>query len=340
MSAHNKYCEQAMGILSGLLNGHVMSRLIHAVSEAGIPDLLGDGFMDYRLLAEKAEVHPGSLYRIMRTLCTVGIFTEAEGGFFGLGKTGELLRTDIPDSQQALAALMWEPFWRQGWDNLPYSLKTGEAAFEHIHGMRLFEYLRQDSRAAELFGRAMSSLTAQETNAILDAYDFSGSGRVVDIGGGQGKLLAAILKKYRSMKGVLFELPMAIEAAKGLIDSDIAERTELVAGDFFNPFPFNGDAFVLKSVIHDWDNEPAIRILRNCRKSINEGGKLVLIERIMPSSNEPSTAMVMDIVMLVNLGGRERTLAEYEGLLSSSDFKPDRVITTNSAMKIIEAIPI
>ncbi len=340
MSAKNEDYEQSVSTLSGLLNGHVMSRLIHAVSGAGIPDLLGEGVMECGQLAQKAGVHPGSLYRIMRALCAVGIFTEVKKGFFGLGKTGELLRTDITGSQHALAVLMWEPFWRQGWDNLPYSLKTGKVAFEHVHGLRLFGYLGRNPEAAELFGRAMGSLTAQEINSILDAYDFSGIEKAVDIGGGQGMLLAAILEKYRSMKGILFELPAVIEAARGLLDKDISNRIELVAGDFFDPFPFNGDAFILKSVIHDWDDEHAGAILRNCRESINENGRLVLIERIMPFSNEPSRASIMDIVMLVNLGGRERTLAEYEGLLNSSGFRLGRVVDTNSAMSIIEAIPV
>jgi hypothetical protein len=189
-------------------------------------------------MAESAGVHPGSLYRIMRTLCDVGVFSEVESGVFRLGEIGELLRTDIPESQHALAVLMWEPFWRQGWDELLYSLKTGKVAFEHLHGMRLFEYLRKNPEAAKLFGKAMTSLTSQEIKAVLDAYELSGIEKVVDVGGGQGRLLTAILKEYPYMKGVLFDLPMVIDSAKDLIDKDLANRCELVAGDFFNPFSF------------------------------------------------------------------------------------------------------
>jgi len=333
--------EQNMKSLYSLLNSHVMSRLIYAVAKTGIPDLLKDNQLDYKELAERANVYPRSLYRVMRTLSSVNVFSEMEDGVFRLSDIGQLLRTDIPESQHALAVLMWEPWWRQGWDDLFYSLQTGKVAFDHIHGRGLFEYLKQNPEAAELFNKAMTSFTVQETKAILDAYDFSGFKKVVDIGGGQGKLLASLLKKYPSMNGVLLDLPMALDSAKRLIDQeDLSERCELVSGDFFKSFSLSGDVYILKSVIHDWSDEQAISILKNCRGSINKENRLLIIERIIPPGNKPSPAKIMDIVALVNLGGQERTLSEYEGLLKSSSFKLNRVINTNSAMSIIEGIPI
>lgn len=333
--------EQNMKSLYSLLNSHVMSRLIYAVAKTGIPDLLKDNQLDYKELAERANVYPRSLYRVMRTLSSVNVFSEMEDGVFRLSDIGQLLRTDIPESQHALAVLMWEPWWRQGWDDLFYSLQTGKVAFDHIHGRGLFEYLKQNPEAAELFNKAMTSFTVQETKAILDAYDFSGFKKVVDIGGGQGKLLASLLKKYPSMNGVLLDLPMALDSAKRLIDQeDLSERCELVSGDFFKSFSLSGDVYILKSVIHDWSDEHAISILKNCWGSINKESRLLIIERIIPPGNKPSPAKIMDIVALVNLGGQERTLSEYEGLLKSSSFKLNRVINTNSAMSIIEGIPI
>ena len=333
--------EQNMEFLYGLLNSHVMSRLIYAVAKTGIPDLLKDNQMDYKELAERANVHPHSLYRVMRTLSSVNVFSEMEEGVFRLSDIGQLLRTDIPESQHALAVLMWEPWWRQGWDELLYSLQTGKVAFDHIHGRGLFEYLKQNSEAAELFNKAMTSFTVQEINAILDTYDFSGVKKVVDIGGGRGKLLASLLEKYPSMNGILLDLPMALDSAKRLIDQeDLSERCELVPGDFFTPFSLSGDVYILKSVIHNWNDEQAISILKNCQGSMNKESRLLIIERIIPPGNEPSPAKIMDIVTLVNLGGQERTLSEYEELLRSSGFKLNRVVSTNSAMSIIEGIPI
>jgi hypothetical protein len=287
-----------------------MSRLIYAVAKTGITDLLKDNQLDYKELAERANVYPRSLYRVMRTLSSVNVFSEMEDGVFRLSDIGQLLRTDIPESQHALAVLMWEPWWRQGWDDLFYSLQTGKVAFDHVHGRGLFEYLKQNPEAAELFNKAMTSFTVQETKAILDAYDFSGFKKVVDIGGGQGKLLASLLKKYPSMNGVLLDLPMALDSAKRLIDQeDLSERCELVSGDFFKSFSLSGDVYILKSVIHDWSDEQAISILKNCRGSINKESRLLIIERIIPPGNKPSPAKIMDIVALVNLGGQKRTLS-------------------------------
>ncbi len=333
--------EKNMKSLYGLLNNHVISRLIYSVARVGIPDLIKGDQIHYEQLAEKGHVHPRSLYRVMRTLGGVNIFSEVEEGVFRLGDLGQLLRTDVPGSQHALAVLMWEPWWRQGWDELLYSLRTGNVAFNHVHGKGLFEYLMQNPDAAELFNKAMTSITMQEIIAIMDAYDFSGADTIVDIGGGHGTLLASLLRKYRSMKGVLFDLPAAIDRAKRTMDGgDLSGRCESVAGDFFKSFSLPGEVHVLKSVIHDWNDEQAIQILKNCRGSLRGESRLLIIERIIPSGNEPSPAKLMDMVMLVNLGGQERTSSEYERLLISSGFKPQRIISTNSAMSIIEAMPL
>lgn len=341
MSINSQTHEQNMKSLYGLLNSHVMSRLIYAVAKTEIPDILKDNHTYYKQIAEKAGVHPRSLYRIMRTLCTVNIFSESREGVFGLGEVGQLLRSDIPESQHALAVLMWEPWWRQGWDELLYSLRTGKAAFEYFHGRKLFEYLKLNPEAAELFNKAMTSITMQEIKAILEAYDFSGIQKIADIGGGHGKLLASILKKCPSMQGILFDLPVVLDSARiNIAHENLSERCELVAGDFFESFSLRSNVYILKSVIHDWNDEQAICILKNCRSSLNKNGRLLIIERIIPTGNDSHPAKIMDIAMLVNLGGQERTEAEYESLLNSSGFKLNRIISTNSAMSIIEGITI
>lgn len=190
MPGNHAMHEKNMKLLYGMLNNHVISRLIYSVARVGIPDLIKEDRMHYEQLADRAYLHPRALYRVMRTLSSVNVFIEVEDGVFKLDEIGQLLRTDVPGSQHALAVLMWEPWWRHGWDELLYSLETGDVAFNHIHGTGLFEYLKQHPVEAELFNKAMTSITVQEITAIMDAYDFSGAGTVVDIGGGQERTLS------------------------------------------------------------------------------------------------------------------------------------------------------
>jgi O-methyltransferase len=327
--------------LHDLLNSQVVSRLIYVVAKLGVPDAMTDGVMTSDQLAVAVNADPGALYRVMRTLAGYGLFAEKPKGYFELTELGGLLRSDHPDSQRAFAILAWEPWMRAGWDGILTTVKTGTTAFKRVHGMEFFEYLNQDSDAADLFNRAMTSLTRKEIDSILSAYDFSRFSKVADVGGGHGGLLAAILKKHRSVAGILFDLPRVLEGARNLLEKEaVLGRCTLAAGDFFSSITPGVDAYILKSVIHDWNDEEAVRILRNCRLAVPDTGRILVIERLIEEEAAPSPARLMDIVMLVNVSGKERTRDEYGSLFAESGFRLQRTIPTSSEMNIIEAVPV
>ncbi|MEW5950134.1 MAG: methyltransferase [Thermodesulfobacteriota bacterium] len=327
--------------LRQLISSQVISRLIYVVAKLGIADLLKDGPRHYERLAELSQADSHSLYRVLRTLAGAGVFSETEPGIFEQTPVSQFLQADVPGSQHAVATLVWEPWWRRGWDELLYSVKTGKVAFNHVHGMDLFEVLSRDSEAAALFNKAMHSFSEQEIDSILSAYDFSSFKKIVDIGGGHGGFISAVLKAYPQIKGILFDLSHAVTTVgKPIEGNTIADRCELVAGDFFKSIPIGGDLYTLKSVIHDWNDERALEILKNCYKAMADSGRLILIERVIPSGNTPSPGKIMDIVMMVNLGGLERTVAEYQGLIEKAGFELIGIIPTTSAMSIIECAPI
>ena len=324
--------------LAALLNGHVISRLVSIAAELGVADALKDGPAGYERVAECVGANPDSLYRAMRTLAGAGVFREVEKGVFELTPVGGLLVSDAPESQRSLATLMWAPWWRQGSDEALHSVLTGETGFDRVHGSGLFEYLRANPEAAGLFGRAMTSFTRKETEAIMKARDFSSASLVVDVGGGFGGLLSSILSANEGVRGLLYDLPYVIERAKGMLAQEgFSGRMDFREGDFFKSIPGGGDIFILKSVLHDWNDEKAGAILANCRKAMADGARLLVIERVVPEGDSPSPAKIMDIAMLVNLGGRERTLNEYSALLESAGFKMMDCIPTASPMSIIEA---
>ncbi len=327
-------------VLYQMMNSHAVSRLIYVVAKLGIPDAMDDGAIGSERLAETVGAHPQSLYRVMRTLAGFGLFSEKQKGHFELTPLGRLLRTDAPDSQRALAILMWEPWWRQGWDGLLSSVTTGVTAFDQAHGTDLFDYLKSHPDAADLFNRAMISITKKEINSILSAYDFSDLSPIIDVGGGYGGLIAALLRTYPRMTGIVYDLPHLADTAKRMIEKEgVRDRCTLVAGNFFTSIPSGGDAYILKSVIHDWEDEKALIILKNCRAAMPDKSRLLVIERMIPSGDVPSPAKIMDMVMMVNLGGRERTEEEYGCLLKSSGFRTRRTIPTAIGMNILEALP-
>lgn len=327
--------------LRQLISSQVVSRLLYVVAKLRIADLLKDGPKHYKLLAELSEADSHSLYRVLRTLASAGVFSETESGIFEQTPMSHFLQTDVPGSQHAVATLVWEPWWRQSWDELLYSVKTGKVAFKYVHGVDLFEFLSRNSEAAALFNKAMHSFSEQEIDSILSAYDFSNFKKIVDIGGGYGGFIFAVLKAYPQIKGILFDLsPTVITVGKPIEGNTIADRCELVTGDFFKSIPIGGDLYTLKSVIHDWNDERALQILRNCYRAMADSGRLILIERVIPSNSAPSPGKIMDIVMMVNLGGLERTATEYQALIEKAGFELIGIIPTTSAMSIIECAPI
>ena len=328
--------------LLDVVNGSWMSQAAYVAAHLGIPDLLGDGAKSSEELARATGAHPPSLRRLMRALVTIGICREHRDGSYELTPMGSLLRADVVDSLRS-----WTLYWGGSqwsiWGNLLHSVMTGENSTKLITGIEAFDRLEADPEAAAVFNRAMVELTRLDSATVVRAYDFSAMKRIVDVGGGYGELLAAILRANPAARGVLFDRPHAIEnGRRNLATAAVADRCEFVAGDFFDSIPGGADAYVLKSVIHDWDDERSKVILQNCGRAMHEHARLLLVERIVPLQLAASAAHRAiargDLNMLVGLGGQERREDEYRALLSATGLQVKAVLPAGPTFSIIEAI--
>lgn len=315
------------------------SQCIYVAAKLGIADLLKDGPKSSDELATAVEVNPDALYRVLRALASAGVFAEVDHRCFTLTPLAGLLQTGVPGSLRSVAIFFGDDqIWRT-WGELLYSVKTGKPAFEHVFGTGFFEWSFQHAEATDAFNATATAVSRLESTAVAAAYDFSTVRTIVDVGGGQGALIAAILKAYARTSGVLFDHSHVIAGARDLLEREgVAERCEAVAGDFFASVPDGGDAYVLKSVIHDWDDARAATILRNCHRAMKEQGRLLVVERLILPGNEPSYTKLLDLQMMVLEGGRERTEAEFRALFATTGFRLTRVIPTQSptGMNVIE----
>lgn len=322
-----------------MMTGYWVSQALYVAAKLGIADLLADGPVSCEDLAAATDTHAPSLQRVLRALASVGVFTEVSPGSFALTPLAELLRTETPGSMRALAIMYAEEQYR-AWGELLHSVRTGEMAFDHQFGMGYFEYLAQHPEADRVFNEAMTGWTHQLVGAVVDTYDFSPFKTVVDVGGGYGALLTAGLQGNPVTRGILFEQPHVIaRAEKQLVAAGIADRCTVVGGDFFAAVPTGGDAYVLSQILHDWDDERCVAILSQCRRAMPDHGKLLVVELVLPPGDEPSLGKWLDLHMLVLLGGRERTAAEYDTLFRVAGFKLARVVPTPPGPSVLEAVP-
>lgn len=316
-----------------------VSQSLYAAAKLGIADLLKDGEKSCEELAQATQTDGRSLYRLLRALAGVGVFAETQKDYFTLTPLANYLRSDIPDSLRAMVVMNGEEQYRS-WGDVMYSLQTGESAFEHLYKTNLFDYYDKNPEPAKIFNEAMTSYSVVEDVGVISDYDFTGIKTLVDVAGGRGKLLTDILKKYSEMKGVLFDLPSVIAGAKSSISDEFKQRCELVEGDFFKSVTVGGDAYILKHIIHDWGDEKAIAILKNCHQAMPKHGKLLIVEQVIPPGNEPFFGKLLDLHMLVMCsGGCERTEEEYRILLEKAGFKLVRITPTHSPVSVIEGIP-
>lgn len=338
MTQHNQpSVPPADAILMQMLFGALMQRSICVAAKLGIADLLAEKPQTADELAAKTETHAPSLYRVLRTLASAGVFAETADQKFELTPIAGLLREGAPNSKRDFAVMMDEDWIWQAWGALMYSVKTGGVAHEKVQGMSSFEFFAQNKEAGKVFNHAMTNLSLTVIPAIVEAYEFSGIGKLVDIAGGHGLLLARILKANSQVHGILFDLPFVIEGASELLEKEgVRHRVELASGDFFQSVPAGADAYMMKHIIHDWDDEHSIKILRNIRSAMNEGGKVLIIEMVVPEGNEPSPSKALDLLMLVMEGGKERTKDEYKKLLETSGFRLSRIVPTKSPYSVIE----
>ncbi|MEH2214087.1 methyltransferase [Nostoc sp.] len=331
----------ASDVMLQMISGFWVSRAIHAAAKLGIADYLKEQPKTLEELAAITNTHVPSLYRLLRALASVGIFVEDEHHRFGLTPLAATLQTDVPGSLRFFAISELGQAHYLGWDNLLHSIKTGEIAFDHIAGMSVWDHYLKNSEAGKLFNRAMTSLTASVLEAIIYSYDFSAFNTIVNVGGGQGSLLTSILKPYPTVKGIIFDIPTVIEEAKSCLQAlGFADRCTVVSGNFFESVTAGGDAYLLKHIIHDWDEEKAIAILKNCHQAMSEHSKLLLFETVIPPGNASSFSKLFDLNMLVMTGGRERTEEEYQVLLLHAGFQLTQVIPTSSPISVIEAVKI
>ena len=316
--------------------GIIAAQAMHAAAKLRIPDLLASGSRTIDELAADCGANPQALERLLRALTTLGMFARTSDGRFTNTALTEVLRSDHPQSQRddclfLPAAFLWRPI-----GELHESVRTGEPAFERIFGQGFFEYLGTHPEDAAVFNAAMTQGTAWTSPALLAAYDFSRFDRLVDVGGGEGALLRDILAATPGLRGVLFDLPQALARAPELLKGEIGARCRIVGGDFFDSVPADADAYLLKGVVHDWPDEDAARILRNVRRAMRSGGTLLLIEGVVDSASRP--VGLMELLMLV-IGGRERTESDFRSLLAGTGFELVRIIPTQ-AQAVLECRPV
>jgi SAM-dependent methyltransferase len=324
--------------LAKLISGYKTTQAIYVVAKLGIADRLAAGPRTATELAGDAKVHGRSLFRVLRMLASRGIFMEQPDGRFALTPLAEPLRSDAPHSQRAFAIMMGEEQFR-AYGDLLYSVQTGKPSFDHIFGEPIFDYLGRHPDSAATFDAAMSAIHGRETASILEAYDFTGIGELCDVGGGNGSVLIATLGRYQALRGVLFDLPHVIERAKPAISAaGLEPRCRMITGDFFKQIPADCDAYFFRHIIHDWDDEKATTIMVNCRKALKPGGKILVVESVVPPGNQPFFGKDLDLTMLVMPGGMERTEDEYRRLYAGAGLKLARIVTSPSEMCVMEVI--
>ena len=324
--------------LRRMILGYQISQCLHVAAKLGIADLLEEGPKPVDELAQVTGTHPDALARFLRALACQGVFAVDKQGRISGTPIAMLLRSARPQSLR-LAAIYWCERWMwEPWGHLAHSLRTGAPAFDHVHGTRFFEFLARTPEAASVFDWFIADGLHARPKAVVRAYDFSQSRLIADIGGGQGALLAEILGATPAARGMLFDRPHVLEgASERLKEACVLDRCSTIAGDFFEKVPGGADTYLLSQIIHDWADEPARVILRNCRQVMESSGTLLLIEQVLdPLRPQPATAL-LDLTMLAILGGKERTAGEYSSLLTEAGFKLSRIVSTASPFSVIEA---
>lgn len=319
------------------------TQVIYVAAELRIADLLAEEAKTSEELAALTDTHEPSLRRLLRALGTLDICRELEPGRFAITPMGSLLGTAAPGSLRAWS-IWWGGYLWDVWGKLLYSVKTGESGRKLLSGLDGFGHLEQDPAAAAIFNQGLLELTRLTAEGVVGAYDFSGLKRIVDVGGGYGALLAAILRANPAATGVLFDLSHATAGGRRHFEeAGLASRCEFLAGNFFESVPGGADAYVLKSVIHDWDDEKSLQILENCRHAMGEDGRLLLVERVLPDrlevSEEHQAAARSDLSMLVALAAHERTESQFLALLQSAGLRVARILPVGMTVSVIEAFP-
>ena len=327
-------------VLQQMIQGFQMTQCIYVAAKLGIADLLKDGPRTSEDLAQATGTHAPSLYRVLRLLSATGLLNEGEARSFALTPLGTYLQTGVPGSMHNTALNYGGKTTWQVWGALFHSVETGEPTYQHVFGLKAWEYRAQHPDAAVLFDQMMTEWTASVAPTVAVAYDFSATPTLVDVGGGHGQMLASILQAHPTLHGILFDLPHVVKGAPPLLEAaGIADRCEVIGGDAFSAVPAGYETYLLSRVIHDWDDEHAITLLRRCHEAIKPHGKVLLVERVILIDSTPQLLVLeSDVNMLVATGGKERTDAEYRTLLSAAGFELTQLIAVLPPFYVIEAV--
>jgi hypothetical protein len=327
-------------VLAQMTFGFIVSQAISVAAKLYIADQLQTGPKTIGELADATRTDEPSLYRLMRTLMSVGIFQKDSEGRYTNTALSEFLRADHPESLRGIAHMMCDREHWQSFGNMMQSVKTGENGFEYTFGMPFFQYAGGKPEIGRIFDDAMTSFSRGIANAVVKVYDFSGEQTIADIGGGHGILLSTILKANDNAKGILFDQPHVIADADDLLALEgVSDRAKIDGGDFFAEVPVSADVYLMKHILHDWNDQQSETILKNLAKAAKPGAKLLLVESVVEEDDAtPSISKVMDLNMLVNTGGKERTEKEYARLLEDAGFKLTNIYPTPSPVQIIEAV--
>ena len=338
MAQRNTPAEPA--VIQEILGSVAVARCLHVIADMAIADHVAERPMTVDELAATTGAHAGSLYRILRMLAARGIFAEDVEGRFHLTPAAAVLQSGGPGSVRNRLRLAWQDLIWASYGELPHTVMTGEPAFDRAHGLPLFDYLAANPDANAAFDRAMAQISGPEDAAVARAYDFGVHCLVIDVGGGRGGLLAAVLERYPLVRGVLFEQPQ-VAAEADLLHGGLLDRSTVETGDFFDSVPAGGDAYVLKRIVHDWDDADAANLLRRCRDAVRPDGRVLVVEAVIRPGNQPDPHKAQDVGMMVLTRGRERSAAEFRSLFERSGLRLSRIIPVeeSSSLSVLVGVP-
>lgn len=323
-----------------LINGYQITQAIHVAATLGLADHLKDGPRSSDELASLVKAHPATLYRLLRALAAVGIFHEDEERRFSLTPMGDCLRSDSPTPVGGWAALVGRPYVWQAWGHLLHSVKTGENAFSSLHGESVWQYRAGLADESAIFDQAMTALSRGGAEALVQAYDFGQFRHIADIGGGRGQAIAGILTAHPTMRGTLFDQPHVVDKARAVLSrAGVIDRCDIVAGSFFEAVPADADAYMMRAVLHDWEDDEVVSILKVCRKAMKATSTLLVLEQIVAPPNEGLIGKFSDLNMLVLPRGRERTCKEFASLFAAAGLTLVSTAAAGPRFNVIEVKP-
>jgi hypothetical protein len=324
-------------VLLQLVLGCAHCQAVIVAARLGIADILSEGPLPVDEIARRAKVDADALYRVLRALASIGVFVEHGPRLIGLTPAASLLQSKAPGSMRSFVLMWGEHF--SAWSELLHSVTTGRPAFEKAFGQPLFDYLAEHPESAKTFDAAMTGIHGPETGAMIEAYPFDSFDTIVDIGGGNGSVLLEVLRSAPRARGVVFDLPHVVERTSAILaKSDLARRCSTRGGSFFESVPAGADAYILRHIIHDWDDDRAVQILARCREAMEPGGRVLIVESVIAPGNDPHPGKWLDVIMLAIPGGRERTQEEYRRLFTRAGLKLSRIVPTQSPVSVVEAV--